>query len=119
MVFFKLYLDVHPLLLVPVYLLRTCLMNCTAPLQTSILMDALPREARARWKSLDAVSGFGWSGSAAFGGWLADRYDYTETFLITALFQTAGIGVWALLLPLVPRTEGPRRRASGTKEGLG
>ena len=105
MVLFKQYLDFHPILLVPIFVLRTSLMNSTAPLQQSLLMDFVRPEVRARWKSLDAVSGFGWSGSAALGGWLSDKFDYTYTFLITAIVQSIGIGVWTLLLPLVPRTE--------------
>lgn len=105
MVFFKTYLDDHPFLLVPVYIMRTSLMNACYPLQESILMDFVPKEVRARWKSLDAVSAFGWCGSAAFGGWLADKYDYTYTFFLTAILQTMGLAVWALLLPLVPRHE--------------
>ncbi|KAG7341929.1 major facilitator superfamily transporter [Nitzschia inconspicua] len=106
MVFFKSYLDHHPFLLVPIYVLRTSLMNGSYPVQESILMDFVPKQERARWKSLDSVASFGWCGSAAFGGWLADKYDYTATFLITAILQTIGIAVWCLLWPLVPRTEG-------------
>jgi len=106
MVFFKAYLDKHPALLVPIFVLRTSLMNASYPLQESILMDFVPKESRARWTSLDAVASFGWCGSAAFGGWLADKYDYTYAFFLTAVIQTIGIFVWSLLLPLVPRHEG-------------
>eukprot|EP00980_Cylindrotheca_fusiformis_P005485 scaffold1169_cov120-Cylindrotheca_fusiformis.AAC.35 len=106
MVFFKSYLDAHPFILVPVYVLRTSLMNASYPLTESILMDYVPKEERGRWKSLDSVAAFGWCGSAALGGMIADKYDYTYTFLITAIIQTTGIAVWALLLPLVPREEG-------------
>jgi predicted MFS family arabinose efflux permease len=106
MVFFKTYLDKHPVFLVPIFVMRTSLMNASYPLQESILMDFVPKESRARWKSLDAVASFGWCGSAAFGGWLADKYDYTFTFFLTAIIQTVGIVVWSLLLPLVPRNEG-------------
>ena len=106
MVFFKAYLDKHPVLLVPIFVLRTSLMNASYPLQESILMDFVPKESRARWTSLDAVASFGWCGSAAFGGWLADKYDYTYAFFLTAVIQTIGIFVWSLLLPLVPRHEG-------------
>jgi len=106
MVYFKSYLDNHPFLLVPIYVLRTSLMNSTYPLQESILMDFVPKDKRARWKSLDSVASFGWCGSAAFGGWLADKYDYTHTFLVTAIFQIVALGVWCCLLPLVPRIEG-------------
>ena len=92
----------------PIYVLRTSLMNATYPLTESILMDFVPKDERARWKSLDSVASFGWCGSAALGGMVADKYDYTHTFLITAIIQSIGIGIWAFLLPLVPRNEGER-----------
>eukprot|EP00538_Stauroneis_constricta_P013250 CAMPEP_0119565530 /NCGR_PEP_ID=MMETSP1352-20130426/30384_1 /TAXON_ID=265584 /ORGANISM="Stauroneis constricta, Strain CCMP1120" /LENGTH=610 /DNA_ID=CAMNT_0007614465 /DNA_START=32 /DNA_END=1867 /DNA_ORIENTATION=- len=113
MVFFKSYLDSHPFLLVPIYVIRTSLMNGSYPLQESILMDFVPKEERARWKSLDSVAAFGWCGSAAFGGWLSDKYDYTYTFLITAIVQTAGILVFSTLMPLVPIKEGSRDHDDG------
>jgi MFS family permease len=117
MVFFKSYLDHHPFLLVPVYVLRTSLMNASYPIQESILMDFVPKEERARWKSLDSVASFGWCGSAALGGWLADKFDYTYTFLITAVLQTIGTLVWCLLLPLVPRQEGNREDDDDDDDG--
>mmetsp|Transcript_2307 Transcript_2307/g.4932 ORF Transcript_2307/g.4932 Transcript_2307/m.4932 type:complete len:547 (-) Transcript_2307:50-1690(-) len=105
MVFAKKYLDSHPLILVPVYVLRTALMNSTYPLNESILMDFVPKNERARWKSLDSVVSFGWCGSAALGGWLTDKYDYTFTFLITAIIQSVGVFCFFALVPLVPRKE--------------
>mmetsp|Transcript_18601 Transcript_18601/g.28118 ORF Transcript_18601/g.28118 Transcript_18601/m.28118 type:complete len:498 (-) Transcript_18601:737-2230(-) len=60
MVFFKNTLDLHPAWLVPIYVLRTSLINGSYPLQESILMDFVPKEERARWKSLDSVASFGW-----------------------------------------------------------
>lgn len=54
-------------------------MNCTYPLTESILMDTVPRDKRARWKSLESVTAFGWCGSAVIGGALADRYDYGQS----------------------------------------
>jgi MFS family permease len=112
MVSFKSFLDAHPFYLVPIYVFRTGLMNATYPLTESILMDFVPKGQRARWKSLDSVASFGWCGSAAFGGWLADKYDYTHTFLVTAIFQIVALGVWCCLLPLVPREEGTRSSSS-------
>lgn len=99
------YLVKTPLLLVPIYVLRTGLINSTYPLQESILMDFVPKNERARWKSLESVSQFGWCGSAVLGGYLADKYDYTFTFLITAILQSVGVVGYTLLLPLVPRSE--------------
>jgi MFS family permease len=106
MVLFKSFFDHHPFLLKTINILRTGLMDCFYPLQESILMDSVPKHERARWKSLDAVVLFAWSGSCALGGFLTDRYDYFFTFLITAVTQTIGVAFWLLLLPLVPRNEG-------------
>eukprot|EP00966_Prymnesium_polylepis_P267986 6191071-Prymnesium_polylepis.1 len=63
------------------------LMNCSYPIQESILMDFVPKSTRARWKSLDSIGQFGWCGSAALGGYLADLHGYSFTFLITAGVQ--------------------------------
>jgi predicted MFS family arabinose efflux permease len=68
-------------------------------------MDFVPKETRARWKSLESISAFGWCGSAALGGVLADKYGYNFTFLITAMVQGAAIVIWAFLIPLVPKQE--------------
>jgi len=107
MVVFKDYLNSHALLLVPIYIFRTALMNASYPLEESILMDFVPKNQRGRWKSLESIAAFGWCGSAALGGWTSDHAhgDYTYTFRITAAIQSLGILVWALLLPLVPRHE--------------
>ena len=92
--------------IVPVYIARTSCMNCTYPLQESIMMDSVPKSTRARWKSLESVSTLGWCGSAVLGGVLADKFGYTFSFLLTAAMQAFGGCVFALLLPLVPREEG-------------
>ena len=77
-------------------------MNSTYPLEESILMDSVARSTRSRWKSLEAVSSFGWSGSAMLGGALADSADYRFTFLITAALQASGTLLLLLIAPLVP-----------------
>lgn len=41
-------------IVVPVYLVRTGIMNSTYALQESVLMDFVPKETRARWKSLES-----------------------------------------------------------------
>mmetsp|Transcript_27909 Transcript_27909/g.93928 ORF Transcript_27909/g.93928 Transcript_27909/m.93928 type:complete len:547 (-) Transcript_27909:60-1700(-) len=86
-----------------VYVLRTALMNCTYPLEESILMDYVPKETRARWKSLESVANFGWAGSALAGGVLADRLGYTRTFVITIILQSLGTFIYASLLGVVVR----------------
>mmetsp|Transcript_9598 Transcript_9598/g.29064 ORF Transcript_9598/g.29064 Transcript_9598/m.29064 type:complete len:140 (+) Transcript_9598:1167-1586(+) len=83
-------------------IVRTGLMNCTYPLTESILMDTVPRGQRARWKSLESITAFGWCGSAVIGGALADKYDYAFTFLITAGLQAAGLSLFLLIRHVVP-----------------
>eukprot|EP01062_Namystynia_karyoxenos_P058263 TRINITY_DN497_c0_g3_i1.p1 TRINITY_DN497_c0_g3~~TRINITY_DN497_c0_g3_i1.p1 ORF type:complete len:530 (+),score=123.87 TRINITY_DN497_c0_g3_i1:129-1718(+) len=84
------------------YVIRTGLMNSTYPVEESIMMDFVPRETRARWKSLQSVSIFGWCGSAFLGGVIGDHYGYAHTFVITAIVQAAGNFPLVLLYPVVP-----------------
>ena len=90
-------------------------MNCTYPLEESILMDSVPPNTRARWKSLESISQFGWCGSAVIGGLLSDRYTYSFTFVITAVVQ--GTGTLLLLIePLVPTEKKPELKSKGSGE---
>ncbi len=95
-----------PHIIIPIYLTRTCIMNATYPLQKSIMMDYVPKHARAKWNSFEALTSFGWSGSAALGGWLIQHYGFGMNFYITASIQLAAWSVMLLLMPLVPRQEG-------------
>ena len=101
-------------IMVAIYLLRTGLMNCTFPLSSSIMMDSVPADQRARWASAQSLVRFGWCGSAAAGGVLADRFDYAYTFLITAGVQAVATVMQCALLPLVPRAEKPADGAGGS-----
>ena len=106
-------------LLVPLYIFRSGLMNCTYPLKESILMDYVPQDQRARWKSLDSVSSFGWCGSAFLGGILADKFSYGWTFFLTAALQGIGTVSKVWLLPLVSadeKGEGERVREEEERE---
>lgn len=91
--------------IIPVYVIRTAIINSAAPLQKSILMDYVPKESRARWNSLDGVLIFGWSGSAFLGGILIEKFGFDFTFCITALVQGIGACFLIPLLLLVPRKE--------------
>eukprot|EP00465_Bigelowiella_longifila_P002135 CAMPEP_0185264934 /NCGR_PEP_ID=MMETSP1359-20130426/25475_1 /TAXON_ID=552665 /ORGANISM="Bigelowiella longifila, Strain CCMP242" /LENGTH=151 /DNA_ID=CAMNT_0027853857 /DNA_START=117 /DNA_END=572 /DNA_ORIENTATION=- len=101
-------------ILVPIYVIRTGVMNCTYPLDESILMDFCRKEQRARWKSLESISAFGWCGSAVLGGILGDAHGYSFTFLITAMIQGSSILLTATLLPLVPIHEKARSQSIST-----
>ena len=85
-----------------VYVLRTGIMNSTYPLLESVLMDNVPSNGRARWKSLESISAFGWTGSALVGGILADDHSYRFTFAITAALQLFG---GLILIPIQPFVE--------------
>jgi MFS family permease len=87
------------------FVIRTALMNSPTPLYDSILMDTVPKSQRARWKSLDSIIVLGWCGSAALGGWLADSYNYTTTFLITAIVQATGLLLLLIIRRAVPNEE--------------
>ena len=66
-------------------------------------MDYVPKNTRARWKSLESVSQFGWCGSALAGGLLADKYGYVRTFAITIVLQASGVLCYSRLLGVVAR----------------
>ncbi len=87
---------------VPVYILRTALMNSTKPLTRSIIMDAVPKDARAKWNSLESITTATWSGSAVVGGLLVDRYGFLFNNLITATLQLLSTLPLFLVLGLVP-----------------
>jgi hypothetical protein len=84
-------------MIVFIYLLRTGIMNCCYPLLESVLMDAVPSNQRAKWKSLESISSFGWTGSALVGGILSDKHSYQYTFSMTATVQLVG---GLMLLPI-------------------
>jgi len=89
------------LLIVAVYLVRTGVMNCSYPLLESILMDCVPSDQRSRWKALESIASFGWTGSALVGGFLSDEHSYQFTFSITATMQLCGSMLLLLIRPFV------------------
>lgn len=116
MVFFKTFLISRPYYIIPLYILRTALMNSTYPLEESLFMDFVPKDARARWKSLSSITSFGWCGSALLGGYLSDKYDYTHTFLFTAMLQGCSTLTLVFLIPLVPRKEEDVKQSKGASK---
>ncbi|KAK9820228.1 hypothetical protein WJX72_007681 [[Myrmecia] bisecta] len=73
--------------LLAAHLTRMAFANCTRPLLRSVLMDNTPKRHRAKVNALDSVRAFSWSGSAAAGGALIERYGFQTTFLITAFMK--------------------------------
>lgn len=87
--------------MIPLFMVRCTLMWSTGALEGSIVADYTPKSTRARWKALNSVTSAGWSGSAALGGWLIDKYGYGPCFVVTAIFQASAIPLMVLLLPHV------------------
>jgi MFS family permease len=92
----------HPMLMIPIYVVRTGFMNCTYALAESVLMDAVPSNERSRWKSLESVASFGWAGSALVGGVVSDSKGYAFAFAVTAIVQLVGVWIQAPLVGVVP-----------------
>jgi len=84
---------------------RTAAMNASYPVQRAILMDLITKRQRGRWNSLENLTAFTWTGSAALGGYLVDRFSYRFTFLITAGLYVAAT---LMLCALIPLTWGER-----------
>ena len=111
--------------IIPLYLLRTWLMNAPLALSKSVLNDYVPKRHRAKWNSLESVNTSTWAGSAVFGGFLADRWTacrlpplpaclpddpssgYRHVFLLTAALQTAGLLLYVPLAAVVALERGP------------
>eukprot|EP00298_Acanthocystis_sp_HF-20_P023017 c31368_g1_i1.p1 GENE.c31368_g1_i1~~c31368_g1_i1.p1 ORF type:complete len:285 (-),score=63.92 c31368_g1_i1:57-911(-) len=93
-------------LMAPLYVAHAVIGDSAYPLEESILMDFVDKDTRGRWKSIQSIGEFGWSGTAVLGGILADDQGYTTTILITALIECFAALFFLLLIPLVPIKEG-------------
>ena len=74
-------------------------------------MDAVPKNQRARWNSLESITRMTWSGSAFLGGFLTDRFGFRVCFLITAIVYSCATLPLLLLVPLVRRLEARQQEA--------
>ena len=90
-----------PIAMVSLFIFRTAIMNGSAGIKRSILMDAVPKAHRVRWNSLESITRMTWSGSAALGGWCIDAFGFRQTFLITAIVYTFSTTPLLLLIPIV------------------
>lgn len=88
------------------------------------MMDVVPKKHRGFWNSLEGVTAFTWTGSAALGGWLISTRDYRFTFLVTGALYIAGTSVLFLTIPLtwgevveagpLPASKGKAARSGGS-----
>lgn len=90
-------------IMLPIFMARCTFMWSCGAITGSVVADYTPKNQRGRWKALQAITGMGWSGSAMLGGFLIDRYGYSITFIITAVFQGSILPLWFALLPLVAK----------------
>ena len=86
------------MVMAPLFIVRTSVMNGVTGLKRSILMDCIPKKSRAKWNSFESITRFTWSGSAALGGFLVQKFSYKFCFLITAIIYTFATGIFSLLL---------------------
>lgn len=89
--------------LVVLHLVRTAFANCKEPLSRAILADVIPSEKRGRWNAVHSLTGMTWTGSAALGGVLCDRYGYGKTFVVTAGLYVVAACFWLPLIKCVPK----------------
>merc|ERR1712032_39302 len=72
---------------VALVLLRNTTQHTNTPVFTTAIMDALPREYRARWTVIPTLRRMSWSGSAGLGGILSDHHGYRFNFCVCAITQ--------------------------------
>lgn len=85
-------------------------------------MIVAPGRNRAKWNALETINRSTWAGSAAFGGFLVQRYGYGAAFLVSAAFVAASISVLSGLLavealgkpPTPPPPPGPELELGGS-----
>lgn len=65
-------------------------------------MDFVPRRHRGKVNGLDSIRSFSWSGSAALGGFLIERFGFRHTFVATAIIKGAAFLPLFPLLAFVP-----------------
>jgi len=76
-------------------------MNGSSGIRRSMMMDAVPKNQRVRWNSLESLTRMTWAGSAALGGWCVSTFGYRQTFLITAVVYTISTTPLLLLVPIM------------------
>lgn len=90
--------------LIPLFALRSALMNASQPLSRSIIMDFVPKKNRGIWNSLQAVAwGLFWSASAVLGGFLIGDGNFRRCFLITAGVYLIGTLPILFIIPFVEK----------------
>ncbi len=84
------------------YIARGSLMNASQPLSRSILMDVVAKRHRGKINSIEALAwGLFWNISAALGGVLIDKYDFSFTFQITSAIYFFATLPLLILVPIV------------------
>jgi MFS family permease len=98
---FALWYDKTPVwCTIAIYLVRTAAMNSSYPIQRAILMDVIPKKDRGKWNSVENLTSFTWTGSAAAGGYLVSHFGYRFTFLITGGLYILATMILSLLIAL-------------------
>lgn len=95
-----------PALVIPLYIVRSSMMNCNYALKKSILSDYEGlSKGKSIWKAVDLFTSYAWAASPILGGWLIKAHCFQVTLFMTVALQLLGWVYSLLLLPLVPRNE--------------
>lgn len=94
------------------YYIRLTLMNMTAPIYDTFVMEKVEASARATVASLAAMSwSFGWTVSPMVSGWMQVRYGFGPPFISTIILYTIAVFLlWAFFLS-------PKEQVSPIKVG--
>lgn len=85
------------LLAVPAMLVRSALMNMSAPVDGSFSMEAVDASDRAVLSSLRGMSwNLAWAGGSVLGGMMIERSGYAAPFLVTAILYLASALLYVL-----------------------
>lgn len=104
--------DTEKRVLVAIHLSRMAFANCTRPLLRSVLNEFVAKRHRGKVNAIDSVRTFSWSGSAALGGFLIEKYGFEGTFMITAMVKIVSFVPLIFLLRFVSDGIGAENRIS-------
>lgn len=106
-------------LILPVFFARGALMNARGPIVRSVVMDLVPSDTRGCWNSIQSLASFSWAGSAALGGYVADKLGgYRAVFAVTATIYTVSFALSLPMFAIYPPEVAAVPKAPGAEDAL-
>eukprot|EP01064_Diplonema_japonicum_P033853 TRINITY_DN6792_c0_g2_i1.p1 TRINITY_DN6792_c0_g2~~TRINITY_DN6792_c0_g2_i1.p1 ORF type:complete len:513 (+),score=46.99 TRINITY_DN6792_c0_g2_i1:41-1540(+) len=91
--------------LIGLWFARSGFLQSTSAIQSSIIMDYIPKKDRAKWAALGSITSAGWCGSAAVGGELISLHGYSFVFVVSSCFHVCSTLVRVPCLFIVPKQQ--------------